>query len=121
MKKSLRSVTKNEQGVYEYLRVDVEEAARLESIGGYIYISKEEFKRKSKFYQFVPCNGTLIKQIDGEGNVSYKSLHNINYAKNLGEQFPSSTKIAKCSMQISQVRRKDKYGIKKSHKLEENA
>ena len=60
MKKNLRSVKRNEEGNYEYFRVDVEEAARLESIGGYIYINKEEFKRQSKFYTMYPCQGTVV-------------------------------------------------------------
>lgn len=113
MKKNLRSVKRNSEGRYEYFRLDAEEAIKLVDAGTHIFISKEEYKRQSKFYRLEECTGTLIKHIDKEGNKSYKSLHNINYAKNLGEQFPSSTKIAKCSMQTSQVRRRNKYGLKK--------
>lgn len=115
--KNLRSVKRNSEGVYEYFRLDAEEAMQLVDAGTHIFISKEEYKRQSKFYQEIPCNGTLVNiepYEDKEGNkITQKSLGNINYAKHLGERFPSSTKIAKCSSEISTVRRKNKYGLKK--------
>lgn len=117
MKKNLRSVTRNSEGVYEYFRLDAEEAMQLVDAGTHIFISKEEYKRQSKFYQEIPCNGTLIKHIDKEGNKSYNPLYNINYAKNLGEKYPSSTKIATCSSEVSTIRRRNKYAKKNSNNI----
>jgi hypothetical protein len=116
MKKNLRSVTRNSEGIYEYFRLDAEEAMKLVDAGTHIFISKEEYKRQSKFYHFYPCQGTVvnIEPFEDKDGVlkTQKYLNNINYAKNLGEQFPSSTKIAKCSSQVGEIRRRDKYVIK---------
>lgn len=122
MKKNLRSVKRTSEGVYEYFRIDAEEAMKLVDAGTHIFISKEEYKRQSKFYQFYPCQGTVVNIEpfeDNEGVLkTQKYLDNINYTKNMGkEQFPSSTKIAKCSSQISTVRRRNKYAKKISNSI----
>jgi hypothetical protein len=123
MKKCLRSVYQID-GLYAFIKVTVEEAKQLVDAGSYIYISKEEYKRNNKFYNHLPsqvayleeCTGTLIKHIDKDGNKSYESLHNINYVKNLGEQYPSSTKLGAGSMGSNQVRRRNKYAKKDNGK-----
>jgi len=111
MKKCLRSVNKLSTGSYEYFRVDVEEARIMVETGNYIYISREEFKRQSKFYKYIPCEGTLINRTDANGEKYQECLYNQNPLKHK-EGFPSSTKIAKCSMNIPTVRRKNKYAIR---------
>jgi hypothetical protein len=113
MKKNLRSVQRNSENRYEYFRVDVEEAARLMSIGGYVYISKEEYKRQSKFYNFELTNGTIINHFDNEGNKSQECLNNYNFGRSSRQNsMPSSTKIANCSSSVSEIKRKNKYAIK---------
>ncbi|MCK9429223.1 MAG: hypothetical protein M0R17_04410 [Candidatus Omnitrophica bacterium] len=124
MKKNLRSVTRNSEGIYEYFRLDAEEAIKLVDAKTHIFISKEEYKRQSKFYTLYPCPGTLINVEpfeDKDGNlITQKYLDNINYTKHLGEQFPSSTKIAKCSSSVSKVIRRNKYAIKPNTILKRN-
>jgi len=123
MQKSLRSVRKK-KGVYEYLRVNAEEAEKLVDAGKYIYVSKEDWRRVQKFYnefrepskkqEYIPCTGTLINKIDTEGNKIQESLYNLNYTKNIGRNEVSSTKISKFSSTISAIKRRNKYAI--SHK-----
>lgn len=111
MKKCLRSVNKTSDGVYEYFKLSVEEAIKMVETGSYIYISKEEFKRQSKFYHFVPCEGTLINKKDESGKMYQECLYNQNPLKNK-KFFPNSSKIAKCSMNNGNILRKNKYKLK---------
>lgn len=104
--KNLRSVKRNSEERYEYFRVEDREAKELVESGEYIYISKEEYKRQSKFYHFVPCEGQLFNRVDENGDKYQVVLHNINYSKR-GKPL-SSTKIAKCSSVIP-IYRKNKY------------
>ena len=105
--KNLRSVRKNSEGSYEYFRVADEEAKELVESGSVIYISKEEYKRQSKFFKFVPCKGTIINVgRDENGDKIQKILYNINFNKT-GKPL-KSTKIAKCSSVVP-VYRKNKY------------
>jgi len=117
MKKSLRSVDKRNDGRYEYFRVSEEEAKKLVEDELCVYISREEYKRQSTFYHVIPCTGTIVNTKDKDGNVTQKSLYNINYTKYMGEQkYPTSTKLGKGSKNSNQVRRKNKFGIKKTVK-----
>ncbi|MCP4255049.1 MAG: hypothetical protein GY775_16905 [Candidatus Scalindua sp.] len=111
MKKCLRSVEKRESNKYEYLRVSVGEAERLVETKTYIYISKEEYKRKSKFYKLEPCKGQLINVIDNEGNKSQKLVENINYQKMIDSQnkVPNSSKVGRGSINLASIYRKNKF------------
>ena len=102
--KNLRSVRKNSDDRYEYFRVEDAEAKELVESNNFIYISKEEYKRKSKFFHFEPCRGTLIKVSDEDGTIRYQSLNNLNFNKT-GKPL-KSTKIAKCSSCIPVYRTK---------------
>lgn len=105
--KNLRSVRKNSEGSYEYFRVADEEAKELVESGSVIYISKEEYKRQSKFFKFTPCKGTIINVgRDENGDKIQKILHNLNFNKT-GKPL-KSTKISKCSSVVP-VYRKNKY------------
>jgi hypothetical protein len=111
MKKCLRSVNYVEDKRYEYLRVDVEEAKEMVETGKYIYISKEEYKRKSRYYKMIPCQGTLINTIDARGNKRQELIKPINYEKQyyLSIKLPNSSKIGKGSINSSKVLRKNKF------------
>jgi hypothetical protein len=121
MKKNLRSVEKLSTGAYEYLRIDAEEAVALVDAKSHIYISKEEYKRQSKFYHLQPCKGTLKNVIDADGAKAQKIINGINYYKHLNQRVPNSTKIANCSMGVSEIRRTNKYALKHIKKVKQNA
>jgi hypothetical protein len=105
--KNLRSIRKNSEDSYEYFRVADEEAKELVESGSVIYISREEYKRQSRFFKFTPCKGTIINVgRDENGDLIQKTLHNLNFEKS-GKPL-KSTKIAKCSSVIP-VYRKNKY------------
>lgn len=110
MKKCLRSVEKLSTGNYEYLRVHVTEAKEMVETKRYIFISKEEYKRKSKFYKLIPTEGTLINTKDEDGYAVQKCLNNLNFNKDL-DKYPNSTKISKSSKYNPAVSRKNKSNI----------
>ena len=103
--KNLRSVRKNSDDRYEYFRVEDAEARELVESNNFIYISKEEYKRQSKFYKETPCKGTILNVgRDEEGNKIQKILYNLNFNKR-GKPL-KSTKIAKSSAVVPVYRTK---------------
>ena len=111
MKKNLRSVELRSDGRYEYLRIDVEEASKLVETKEWIYISKEEYKRRSKHYSFNPCQGTLVNIINTKGEKSQVLSNNINWDKTLVKmkKGPNSSKLGKGSIGSPSIFRKNKF------------
>lgn len=108
---------KLKDGSYEYLRVTEKEAMELvdSEDSNWKYISKEEFKTRSKYYKFIPSNGTWIKfkEQDENGEVRYVyRLKNGLTSKFNTKLYPNSSKIAKSSKNNVMVRRKGKYNSK---------